>query len=228
MSGNAWRVSEMRTLTDAVRAARSPSEIQIPGRTAGAVRAMASRLRLVGDGIPRKKWPDPDVRVLRQLVADGWTAKRIADANALPGHGRNAIQKQMQRLGLGRPERSLPQKVARRMPADLMDRFVAFLTAHAPAHPPVRIAELWNATSDYPVSHQRVRYHLARLALGLASPRVCQMVPLAAPSRVIVADHRMPCSQDWMTYVTSLDRSGLTESVYVADACVGAIAVATP
>jgi hypothetical protein len=165
MPGKSWKVSELRVLTDAVRGAKSPSEISIPGRSAGAVRAMASRLHLIGDGISRKRWPDSDVQLLRQLVADGLTAKRIAETNALPGYGRNAIQKQMQRLGLGRPERSLPQKKARRLAGESIEAFIAFLSANAAAKTPAQLTFLWNQQHEPRVSHQRVLYHLGRLGL---------------------------------------------------------------
>lgn len=165
MPGKSWKVSELRVLTDAVRGAKSPSEISIPGRSAGAVRAMASRLHLIGDGISRKRWPESDVQLLRQLVADGLTAKRIAETNALPGYGRNAIQKQMQRLGLGRPERSLPQKKARRLAGESIDAFIAFLSANAATKTPAQLTFLWNQQHEPRVSHQRVLYHLGRLGL---------------------------------------------------------------
>ncbi|HEX8916804.1 MAG TPA: hypothetical protein VF796_30920 [Humisphaera sp.] len=181
MPGKSWRVSELRHLTDAVRAARSPSEIAIPGRTPGAVRAMASRLNLIGDGISRKRWPDADVARLRRLVGAGWTAKRIAEAAALPGYGRNAIQKQMQRLSLGRPERSLPQKRASRLAGPLADRFMAFLAAHAAARTPTELSALWNAENRVPVTPQRVLYHLGRL--GLRPRPQPDAVPTDAPVR---------------------------------------------
>jgi len=213
MPGKSWKVSELRLLTEAVRAARSPSEIAIPGRTPGAVRAMASRLNLIGDGISRKRWPDGDVDRLRRLVAAGWTAKRLAEAAALPGYGRNAIQKQMQRLSLGRPERSLPQKRASRLAGALADRFTAFLAAHAGRHAPGEVAEMWNARHSPPVTPQRVLYHLTRHGLRPRPPHAHPSMPeRAAPgqpttARRWVAPARRPRAADGFPQAATLERA---------------------
>jgi len=171
MPGKPWRVSEVRVLTDGIRRALAPGEVPIPGRSAIAVRRMAARLGLIGDGVPRQRWTAEQREKLAELVAAGWTATRIAAASLLP-HNRNAVQKQMQRMGLGSAGRSSPQKAAVRLHGTGLDQFHAFVRLHARTCTPAQIADLWNNAHGQrgaTVSHRKVVYHLGQL--GLRVPR---------------------------------------------------------
>jgi len=175
MPGKPWRVSEVRVLTDGIRRALAPGEVTIPGRSAIAVRRMAARLGLIGDGVPRQRWSAQQREKLAELVNGGWTATRIAEASLLP-HNRNAVQKQMQRMGLGSAGRSSPQKAATRLHGLGLDRFHAFIQANARICTPAQIADLWNQQhGGANVSHRKVVYHLGQLGLRLPRRVVVRM-----------------------------------------------------
>ena len=177
MPGKPWRVSEVRVLTDGIRRALAPGEVTIPGRSTIAVRRMAARLGLIGDGVPRQRWTEAQRAQLAELVAAGYTATRIAAASLLP-HNRNAVQKQMQRMGLGSAGRSSPQKSAMRLHGPGLDQFHAFIQSHARGCTPAQIADLWNQAQGQNgahVSHRKVVYHLGQLGLRLPRRVVVRM-----------------------------------------------------
>lgn len=176
MPGKPWRVSEVRVLTDGIRRAMAPGELTIEGRSAIAVRRMAARLRLIGDGVPRRRWTVQQRERLAELVSSGWTATRISEAALLP-HNRNAVQKQMQRMGLGSAGRSSPQKVATRLHGLGLERFHAFIQAKARTCTPVQIAEFWNQQhGGARVSQRKVVYHLGQLGLRMTRGAVESVV----------------------------------------------------
>ena len=186
MPGKPWRVSEVRTLTDAIRSALAPNEIPIAGRSPIAVRRMAARLGLIGDGVPRKRWTDGQRAKLAELVGAGWTATRIAAAALLP-HNRTAVQTLRQRTGLGRPDRSAPQKAATRLHGAALDRFHAFVRQYAASRTPGQVARLWNqqqAQAGDRVSQRKVAYHLGQL--GLRPVRRAIVAAVAAMPQPVV------------------------------------------
>ena len=195
MPGMPWRVSEVRVLTDAIRRAMAPAEIALPGRSPIAVRRMAARLRLIGDGVPRKRWTDAQRARLADLVAAGHTATRIAAAGLLP-HNRNAVQKQMQRMGLGSADRSAPQKAATRLQGPALDRFHAFLRARAGATTPAQLARRWNdlaaAEGLARVSQRKVVYHMGQIGLRGGRTVVVPTVVTQSIKPVPVAPRPMP------------------------------------
>src|SRR4051794_20454040 len=164
-----WRTSEQAILIDEVRRrARAASEVSLPGRSAVAVRRKASRLGLVGDGVPRRPWSEADRATLRRLRAEGWTVARMC-AGPLAAFTPTAVFKQIRRLGLADPRCALAQKRARRLSGGVLKAFHAFLVAHARTCTPEQIALVWNEEHEPAVNHARVVYHLERL--GLRPPR---------------------------------------------------------
>ncbi|HEX8910884.1 MAG TPA: hypothetical protein VF796_00895 [Humisphaera sp.] len=174
-----WRTGEVRTLTEAVRQARSPADVRLPGRSPAAVRTMARRLGLTGDGIPRRPWTAAERETLRELIAAGRTVKQILADGRLGGYSANAVRKQIQRMGLADPIRSAGQKAAVRLRGEVRARFHRFLQAHGRDCTPGQIAMLWNDERAPRVSHATVVYHLTLLGLRI-------------PRRVVV---RMPFSR---------------------------------
>jgi hypothetical protein len=170
-----WRVSELHVLTEGIRGALSPREICVPGRSESALRSMARKLKLVGDGVPRTPWTEHEKQLLTKLVTSGMKATAITRDGLLPGFNRNAIQKQMQRMGLGHPRRSRPQKNALRFKGRTLERFHAFLNANARCCTPMQIVQIWNEEHEPKVSHARVLYHLETLGLRLARRVVIKM-----------------------------------------------------
>lgn len=175
MTKKTWQTSEIRRLTAAIRGAQSPREIILPGRSPAAVRHMASKLGLVGDGIRRRPWNEGQKSQLRALILAGYTASRIVAEGALPGFNRNAVQKQMQRMNLGDAQRRAAQKRAARLWGAALDRFHAFLRANARGCTPGQLALLWNEEHSPKVSHARVLYHLEQLGLKLPRNVVIRM-----------------------------------------------------
>ncbi len=174
MPGAPWRISERNTLIQSVREAKAPSEIALPGRTPAAIHRMAARLHLVGDGIPRRRWTDEQRGQLRSLVQQGRTAGEISATGLLP-YNRNAIQKQMQRLGLADPELSRTQRMAMRLAGPALEAFQLFLRERAERMTPEQIALEWNQTHLPGVSHRRVVYHLDMLGVKPTRAQVLQM-----------------------------------------------------
>jgi hypothetical protein len=168
-------VSELQMLIEGVRSARSPREISVPGRSESALRSMARKLKLVGDGVPRARWSAHEKLLLMKLIGSGMKATAIAREGVLPGFNRNAIQKQMQRMGLGHPRRSGPQKNALRFSGKTLERFHTFLNANARCCTPMQIVQIWNEEHEPKVSHARVLYHLEVLGLTLARRVVIKM-----------------------------------------------------
>jgi hypothetical protein len=169
-----WRTSEQAILIDEIRRARAPSEILIPGRTTTAILRKASRLGLVGDGVPRRPWSQADRDTLRALRAQGWTVSQMC-AGPLSAYSRTAVQKQIQRLGLADPTHSDRLRKAHRLTGDVLEAFRAFLTQNARCCTPEQIALAWNEDHEPKVSHWRVLYHLEQLGLRVPRRQVLYM-----------------------------------------------------
>ncbi len=175
MPGKRWKEWEISRLKSLLNKGLAPSEMVIGSRTTVAIDAQASRLGLVGDGIPRRPWPIEDVNTLQDLLGQGLTIKQMAESGQLNGHSISAIAKKKSRLGLVDPQRSVRSRGAVFMSVDQKIEFCEFLCRHAASCTPEQMALMWNRKFEPPVNHRRVVRYLTLLGIKRPWSEVMQM-----------------------------------------------------
>ena len=201
MPGKLWMTWQVETLKKLLARGFSAREMRIGARTAAAIQNKASRLNLVGDGIPRPKWPAELEQTLRSLRAQGWTAQKIAQAtDLLAGYSRNAIVKKSSRLGLVDKVRSERAKRAVRLSPEQLWQFYLFLRAHAATCTPEQIALLWNKENEPRVSRRRVVYHLVKLKIKRPWNEVIKMPFSKAKQRRLSEQAAAGHKRRWAKY----------------------------
>jgi hypothetical protein len=174
MPGKHWTQSESAHLRELVGEAKSTSEMTIGTRTAHAIRNRAVRLNLIGDGVSRKPWTEEQKLLLQKMTGSGMKARRIAETGALP-FSANAIQKQMQRMGLANLQASERQKKVKKFKGATLEKFHQFLHANRYSATPEQMAILWNEENEEKTTVLRVRYHLVELKINLPRKYVWHM-----------------------------------------------------
>lgn len=146
----------------------SLSEIQhlkekgfVPGRTENAVRDMKNRLGLKEKKEPRLRWPPESVEKLKELHANGLSARGIHRAGVF-SFSLNAIQKQMCRLGLAKKNRVF------KFPPKIREKFRKFLAENWEGKTPEDLMEMWNGeNARYPSNKRKVVSYLSGLGLKI-------------------------------------------------------------
>ena len=144
MPGTFWTDREVQFLTQQLAQALAPSEISMPGRSSVAIGHKARHLGLVGDGVARQPWTSQELVTLEKLHQRGLNTATIVVDNFLPGRSRDAIKKQLSRTGLVDKERSRRVRQARRLSAETLSQFHAFLRLRWQTCTPEQLAKGWN------------------------------------------------------------------------------------
>lgn len=191
MPGLRWTFAEKEELRKQLAAGHFLEDIYIEGKTKNAIRAQATRLGLIGDGVARVEWSEEDKEDLFEYVKDGWSASDIVEAMEIGVpvfrsgimRNRNAIQKQMQRLGLGNKKRSRVLKTVRHFTGNEKREFRSFLKANYESMTPEQMAREWikkhpswrkepNVLSRLT---KRVRRHLVEMDCKLSRAEIVKM-----------------------------------------------------
>lgn len=182
MPGPAWTKKENRLLRKQVREGKLIEEINIEGRSLHAIRRKAARLRLIGNGIKRKPWTEEEKALLKRLVKSGKTSFEIArnyhevdELLPLAKYSGNAIQKQMQRMGLGDKKRARRAKAAVRFNQEEKIAFLLYLRIHYSFMTPEELAEIWNKQCTTKVTKRRVIYYLVIMKCKLPQKVIISM-----------------------------------------------------
>ncbi len=164
MPGPSWTNAEIARLQLLLQQGYTPETIQIENRSKSAIRNKAARMNLIGDGIPRKQWSAKEEKTLCDLMARGWSVRKIAAApKHLPGHSVYSLSKKAGRLGIVDQERSRRSKQAVRFADEQKRQFHRYLIERSERSTPELIAILWNKDYEPIVSRRRVIYHQTRL-----------------------------------------------------------------
>ena len=164
MPGQSWTNAEIARLQLLLQQGLTPETIDIEKRSNSAIRNKAARLKLIGDGIPRKQWSAKEEESLCKLMKKGWSVRRIAASpKQLPGHSIYSLSKKAGRLGIVDQERSRRAKQAIRFTDPQKQKFHQFLNERSDRNTPELIAILWNKNHEPKVSRRRVIYHQTRL-----------------------------------------------------------------
>lgn len=207
MPGNIWEDWEIARLRDLLAQGFSASEMVIGDRTPAAIQNKASRLKFVGDGIPRRPWSRTDQQQLRRLVREGMTAASMAaELEILSGYSRNAIQKKIGRMRLADSRRSRRARSAIRLTASQLERFQTFLLAHVARCTPEQIALMWTRDHVPPVSRRRVVYHLQKLGIKRSWAEVMRMPFSKAKQRQVSPKAIASRATRWKRYRAEQDK----------------------
>ena len=157
MPGVHWNDLQIDMLKEAVANGIPLDELEVEEKTSHAIRRKAVRLKLVPKSGRKHIWETEEKRRLKELVAQGLSAREIAKRKLLPRFSRHAIQKQMGRLRVVNRKRSEYGKAAQRLSRETRERLITFIRSYAKACSAPEIAELWNAAHTPKVTARKVR-----------------------------------------------------------------------
>jgi hypothetical protein len=149
MPGRAWKMTEVNSVIQQVNEGKKLPEIEIKGRTRNAINDLLTLLRKskrLKDRPTRstKKWTQESILRLKELVAQGNSASKIAKGNLLGENETvNAISQKMRRLGLGNPKVRELMKNAKQLPREKSKELNAFLRGLGKRVSTKRIASTW-------------------------------------------------------------------------------------
>ena len=182
MPGFRWNAEDIEFLKKEISAGKFIEDISINGRTTNSIRNQATRLRLIGDGVKRKPWTKMEKALLKSYVQSGWTASEISkattsisDLRPLARFNRNAIQKQMQRMGLGDKKMSRKLKRVVHFTHEEKIEFRTFLRERYLTMTPEQMAKMWNKSHTTKVGRGRVVSHLVIMQCKLPWKTIIKM-----------------------------------------------------
>jgi hypothetical protein len=132
-----------------------------PKRTANAVRQKRTRMGLRTKRDPRPKWKKEDIERLVELSQKGFSA-RVIHSTGLLSFSKNAIQKQMCRVGLAKKNKIF------KFPHSIRQKFTNFLSEKWQGKIPEDLVWMWNKeNSSYPTNKKKVISYLTKLNLKI-------------------------------------------------------------
>lgn len=122
---------------------------------------MQTKYKMRQPRAPRVAWTTAQIATLRDLHAQGLSAREICNRGVLP-QSQMAVQKQLGRLGL-----TNRRSIVKFSPA-IREQFREFLREHWQGRTPDELRDLWNqATPNYPTNVRRVIAYLMALKLKI-------------------------------------------------------------
>lgn len=112
-------------------------------------------------GVSRTKWPKEQIELLKQLAAQGYSAK-VINRLGLINKNVNSLQKMMCRIGLAKKIKIF------KFPHEINQRFKSFLLNNWPGKTPQELADLWSQENyRYPANKRRVIHYLEKLQIKI-------------------------------------------------------------
>jgi hypothetical protein len=146
MPGARWTTKEKRLLKKQIcQEGRSLEEVRLAGRSEHAVRRQAARMKLVTQRPGRFKWPEPQIRKLKQLAREGLSAAEICRFELLgePERSLWAVRKMWGRLKLADRRRSRQMQRRKIWRPGERGRFDRYLQQHSAHMTPEEIGKVW-------------------------------------------------------------------------------------
>lgn len=172
MPGPPWSAREIDSLRQQLqRNQGSLAEIEIPGRTANAIRAQAVRRGLLRKRGSRKAWTPEQCALLEKLQQQGYGPQEIFVRNLLgsPRRTKWAIVKQWGRLQLADRQRANRTRRKKRWSPEKKKQFETYLRRYSKSKTPEQIAKHWH------VARSTVCRWQHRLGVKQSREKVMQM-----------------------------------------------------
>ena len=180
MPGPAWSAQEKDSLRQQLKRSNGRlAQIQIPGRTANAIRAQAVRMGLLPKGASRKAWSPEQRALLKKLHQQGYLPQEIFLRNLLgsPRRTKWSIVKQWGRLQLADRRRVNRGRRKKRWTSQERAEFETYLRRYSKTKTPEEIAQSWQ------VARSTVCRWQARLGVKQPREKVLQMPHSQAKQR---------------------------------------------
>ncbi len=148
-----WSESEIEQISKNIRPA---------GRSIRSFSTKKVRLGLREKRKHRPKWSEENLKTLRCLVEQGYSAKKISEMGVWD-QSRNSIQKMMCRLGIAKKNKVF------KFPMEVKQKFKNFLLKNWEGKTPRDLMELWNReNSRFPSNKSKVVHYLTVLGIKIS------------------------------------------------------------